>query len=303
MTVLITGGTGFIGSHLAAHYRRRGERVLLVDASDSRSNLESLGVDIPVIQSDLSDPSGLETVENQGIQLVFHLAGSANVPKSVEAPVADFRSNVVATLNVLEFARRHVGTKVVFASTSSVYRPGGRLPIAEDSPVRPSSPYGAAKYAAEGYCFAYHRTYGLDTTVVRFFNVYGPLMRRWVIHDLVRRLQLDPKRLEIVGTGNQLREYLYVDDAVDALVAAATRGQAGEVYNAGTGDPVRIRDLAMEIIACMGLKDVELHFTNESWPGDIDEWYADTGKLGQLGFTAKVARPEGLARTIAYLLS
>jgi len=302
MTVLITGGAGFIGSHLVAYYLKKGERVLVVDVSDDASSLAALGVSQPIIKSDLSEPGGFDLVKNEDVDLIFHLAGSANVPVSVREPVFDFKSNVVSTLNVLELARSQGGIKVVFPSTSSVYRPGARLPLRETSPVRPSSPYGAAKYASEGYCFAYHETYGLATVVLRFFNVYGPLMRRWVVHDLVRKLQRDPSRLEILGDGDQLREYLYVDDAVDALVLAAEKGEPGEVYNAGTGNPVRIKDLALEIIERMGLGGVELHFTMESWPGDIREWYADTTKFSRLGFSPKVARSEGLAKTVEYLL-
>ncbi len=302
MTILITGGGGFIGSHLAAHYYKKGKRLLLIDISDDTSNLARLGVPLPVIKSDLSEPGEMDWAVDDHIDLIFHLAGSADVPMSVKEPVLDFRSNVTATLNILEFARRRAVDKVVFASTSSVYRPGVPLPISEDSPIRPSSPYGAAKYASEGYCFAYYTTYGLHTTVLRFFNVYGPLMRRWVIHDLVRKLQNNPNRLDILGDGEQLREYLFIDDAVDALVLAAEKGAPGDVYNAGTGDTVKIKDLALEIAEIMGLEEVELHFTMESWPGDIHDWYADITKLGRLGFKPRVSRHEGLAKTVAYLL-
>jgi UDP-glucose 4-epimerase len=276
-------------------------RVLLMDRSDEVASLRELGCPVELVTADAAEPSSFERFEGEEIDVLFHLGGSANVPMSVEDPVSDFRMNVVAAINALEFARRNRVGRFVFPSTSSVYAPGARLPITEDSRLGPSSPYGAAKLASEGYCLAYNRSYGMHTVIVRFFNVYGPLMRRWVIHDLVRKLMRDPLSLEIMGDGKQLREYLYVDDAVDALIIAAEKGTGGGVYNAGTGDPVTIRQLAEEIIDVMGLRGVQLAFTMKSWPGDIQEWYADISKIAALGFSPSVGRLEGLRRTVARL--
>lgn len=236
------------------------------------------------------------------MDVIFHLAGNANVPKSVEDPVMDLRSNVLGTVNVLEFARRTGAKKLVFPSSSSVYRPGTLLPIPETAAVQASSPYGAAKIACENYCRAYFQCYGLDTIVLRFFNVYGPGMQRWVIYDIVQKLVRDRNRLVLLGDGRQVREYLYVDDAVSALMLAAERGLAGEVYNAGTGEPITITDLAKEILDEMGMPGTPIEYTMQSWPGDIPAWYADTTKFGLLGFRPSTTRKEGLRRTIGQIL-
>jgi UDP-glucose 4-epimerase len=176
------------------------------------------------------------------------------------------------------------------------------MPLGEDTPTKASSPYGAAKAAAENYCFAYADSYGLDVTVLRLFNVYGPLMTKYVIHDFVRKLQRDSDRLVILGDGNQVRDYLYVDDAVDAFLLAAERGTSGGVYNVGSGMPVCIRDLAFEIIRVMGLKDVEVEYTMETWPGDIQAWYADVSKISALGFVPRISWGEGLRRTVEFFV-
>ncbi len=300
---LVTGGAGFMGAHLAALLCRDGWETIVVDdcSAGSLGNFRYLGIKPEVRAADLSDPRALDGWGGPIPDVIFHLAGSANVARSVEQPMADFEATLRSTLHVLEFARRRGVPKLVFPSTASVYKPGVPMPVGEDAPIHASSPYGAAKVAAENYCFAYATSYGLDVTVLRFFSVYGPLMRRFAIHDWVRKLQRDPSRLEILGNGEQVREYLYVDDAARAFLLAAERGGAGEAYNVGTGVPVRIRDLARKVIEAMGLEGVRVEPTMKSWPGDVQAWYADTAKLARLGFAPKVGFDEGLRNTVLYL--
>jgi len=303
-TALVTGGAGFVGAHLAALLCRKGWRVIVIDdlSTGSPSNLEFLGARVELIVGDIADPDVFSLQQGNSVDAIFHLAGQANVPKSVSEPSQDFRTNVIGTFNVLEYARQHHVGKLVFASTVSVYTPDAQLPIVEEAPTHASSPYGAAKAAGENYCFAYAASYQLNASVVRMFNVFGPLMNKYVIHDLTRKLQLDPRQLVILGDGNQQRDYIYVDDAVRALLLVAERGAMGEVYNLGSGVPMRIADLAYHIAQAMGLQNVELVFTNESWSGDIKAWYADTGKLSALGFEPQVGWAQGLTNTIEYLL-
>lgn len=292
-----------MGAHLTARLQQEGWDVLVLDdgSMGSTENFRYLGIMPEVWRADLTDPRVLEGWSRPLPDVVFHLAGNANVARSVELPLADFEATLRSTFHVLEFVRKRGIPKMVFPSTASVYKPGVRLPVGEDAPIHASSPYGAAKVAAENYCYAYATSYGIDVTVLRFFNVYGPLMRRFVIHDMVRKLQWDPSRLEILGDGEQVREYLFVKDAARAFIVAAEKGQAGEAYNVGTGNPVRIRDLARKIFEAMGLDRVRVELTMKSWPGDVKAWYADTTKISGLGFAPEVGFEAGLRATVQFL--
>ena len=300
---LVTGGAGFIGAHLSSYLCRNGWSVVVLDnLSEGReSNLAYVGAKVDLLTLDVTEPKAFGELAERPIDTVFHLAAQASVPKSVEQPELDFRTNVVGTLNVLEFVRRRKIRKLVLPSTVSVYAPDSPMPLKETAPIRASSPYGAAKAAAENYCFAYASSYGLDTTVLRLFNVYGPLMSKYVIHDVVRKLQANPKHLKLFGDGSQIRDYLYVDDAVRAFVLAADKGKPGEVYNVGGGVPVPIADLVQQIISLMGLRDVRIEWSGTSWRGDVKRWCADLTKIQKLGFKHPVSLSEGLARTVSFL--
>lgn len=301
--VVVTGGAGFMGAHLCVLLEREGWEVLCVDngSATGHGNLKRLGFSATLLSRDLQQVAALEGLPGGPPDVIFHLAGRTSVARSVDDPTGDFEANVVMTLRVLEFARRAGVRKVVLPSTASVYRPGIPMPVREDAPIGASSPYGAAKVACENYGFAYARSYGLNVTVLRFFNVFGPLMRQFVIHDLVKKLQRDPSHLELLGDGEQVREYLHVEDAARALLLAAERGAAAEAYNAGSGVPVRIRDLAEQVVALMGLEGVRIVCTQRSWPGDVRAWYADVSKFAALGFRPQVPWGAGLRDTVRAL--
>jgi len=303
LVTLVTGGAGFIGSHLVAYLYRQGHNVIVIDdlSTGKLRNLESLHVDVELIQADIADPSTLTPLLPRQVETIYHLASQADVPLSVRQPVADFNTNMRGTLNVLEFAREY-GSKVVFTSTVAVYAKDSIKPISEDAPIRASSPYGAAKVGGENYCYAYTDCYGVRTVVARLFNVYGPLMAKYVIYDFVRKLYENPNTLTIIGNGNQVRDYTYVDDAVRALVLLAERGKSGEAYNLGSSVPTRIKDLARQICKEMGLTNVDLVCTNQEVMGDIAEWYADITRLCSLGYEPQVSFRDGLRRTVQFIL-
>ena len=165
----------------------------------------------------------------------------------------------------------------------------------------PSAPYPAAKMAGEGYCRAYCRSYGLPTKIVRFFNVYGPGIRRLVVHDLILKLLHDPSRLEIFGDGNQVRDFLHVDDAVAGMHLVAEKGAPGELYHVGSGQPVSIRQLIAVIANQLNLTDLKIVSVGNSWKGDMPQWYADPSKLQELGFNTSVDLPTGVAETIEWI--
>jgi UDP-glucose 4-epimerase len=303
-TALVTGGAGFIGAHLVARLEHDGWQVLVLDdLSEGRAaNLRYLNARSEIVIGDVAKADAFQRLPNVPIDVIYHLAAQANVAKSTQDPQRDFDTNVVGTFNVLEFARRRQVPRMIFASTVSVYTPDARLPISEDTPTHASSPYGASKAAAENYCFAYATTYQLNVTVLRLFNVFGPLMSKYVLHDLLRKLQRDPRRLVILGDGQQVRDYLYIDDAVRAFILAAERGLPGEVYNLGSGVPIKISDLACSLIDTLQIQNCAIEYTQQSWPGDIKAWYADRTKFTALGFDITVPWAEGLRRTVQFLI-
>jgi UDP-glucose 4-epimerase len=291
---LVTGANGFIGRRLVAHLAERGRDVVAVD------RVPCTGVPGPSIVLDVRTPGALAGLLD-GETTVFHLAAWADIRRSLEDPRGDFDSNVRGLFEVIESAR-HAGARVVFASTASVFDTGNVLPWAERAYRRPASPYAAGKLAGEAYCQAFHRSYGVDVRIARMFNVYGIGMTRFVIHDLVRKIQVNPKTLEILGTGTQVRDFLYVDDAVRGLVTIDQHGEAGEDYNLGSGIPVRIIDLARAIGALMGHPSIAIVPTGRSFPGDTPCWYADISKIRRLGFAPEVPLDLGLRRTVDWLI-
>ena len=288
---IVTGAAGFIGQRLVAHLLDAGWEVVAVDLRPS-DGVESLVLDVTV--------PGALTPLLDGEATVFHLAASADIRASVEDPRADFEVNVAGLFEVLESAR-HRQSRVIFLSTASIYDSDNPLPLKERDCPRPRSPYAAGKLAGEGYCSAYHRCYGMDVRVARLFNAYGAGMTRFVIHDLIRKIQRDPHTLSILGDALQVRDFLHVDDAARALVLIAERGAPGEDYNVASGIPVRVRDLALLIARLMGHPDIRLVATGQSFAGDTSRWYADISKIQALGFAPRVSLEEGLRRTIAWL--
>jgi UDP-glucose 4-epimerase len=228
---------------------------------------------------------------------IFHLAARVNVGLSSKDPRGDMINNFLPTFEILELARK-TGAKVIFPSTASVFFPKeNNNKYSEMDFVRASSPYGASKLASEEYCFAYHRCFGMDIKIARYFSVYGPDMDKFVIFDLIKKIQKNPKELLIKGDGKQVRDYLYIDDAIDALILIAENGTPGEDYNVGSGKPTTIINLAQLIANEMGVPNIKIKTTNEFRVGDT-EWFADNSKLSSLGFIPKVSLNKGIRKTV-----
>jgi UDP-glucose 4-epimerase len=192
---------------------------------------------------------------------------------------------------------------VIFPSTASIFDASNVLPLPERAFPRPSSPYAAGKLGGEAYCHAYHRCYGLDVRIARLFSVYGVGMFRFAIHDIVRKIQRNPDEVTILGDGTQVRDYLFIDDAVRGLVLIATSGEGGEEYNLASGVPVTLMDLTRRIAAVMGHPAIRIATTGRSFPGDTPRWYADISKIRALGFEPQVDLDAGLRATVAWLNS
>ncbi|HUE89983.1 MAG TPA: NAD-dependent epimerase/dehydratase family protein [Vicinamibacterales bacterium] len=292
---LVTGAAGFIGTALVQRLVSDKWHVVAIDCRPTTyGGVTNVVADVSV--------SGAVREWLDSDTTVFHLAAIASVPQSVEDPRADFTNTMRPVFEVLESARA-AGARVVFPSTASVFDSSNPLPLDERAMIRPTSPYGAAKVAGEAYCFAYHRAYGVDTRIARFFSVFGPGLRRLAIHDLIRKVQRATDELEILGDGTQVRDYLYIDDAVDALLTVARHGAPGEDYNIGSGVPVTALDLARRITTAMSRPELRLRPTGTSFSGDTPRWYADISKIRTLGFEPRVSFDEGLRRTVAWLTS
>ncbi|MFQ5670892.1 MAG: NAD-dependent epimerase/dehydratase family protein [Acidobacteriota bacterium] len=300
--VLVTGGLGLVGRALVRRLVEEGREVTVIDhPSTGRPGVLDGLPGVTLVEGDIRRAGTFRRLGRRHWAGAYHLAAQANVAESVKDPVNDFEINAVGTLNVLEWARRHLRGPLVYPSTVAVYAPGASLPLREDALLGPSSPYGASKLAGEALVRAYGRAYGLSSVVVRLFNVYGEGMNKYVIHDLIRKLMRDPGRLEILGDGEQVRDYLHAEDAARALTLVAAKAPPGCVLNLGSGVPVRIKDLADRIIAAMGLSAVRKVYTGRSWAGDIQAWYADTSALEALGFHPRISLEAGLARVVADL--
>jgi UDP-glucose 4-epimerase len=290
---VVTGASGFIGSALTRHLAAAGWSVVGVDRVRRGDGV------YPFIAADVARAGSLDGLLDRETT-VFHMAASADVAKSVADPRGDFDNTFRGVFEVLE-AARHANSRVVFPSTASIFDSSNVLPLPERAFPRPSSPYAAGKLGGEAYCHAYYRCYGLDVRIARLFSVYGVGMFRFAIHDIVRKMQSDSSKVTILGDGTQVRDYLFIDDAVRGLELIATAGAAGEEYNLASGVPVTLLDLTKKIAVAMGCPDIVVETTGKSFAGDTPRWYADVTKIRSLGFEPRVNLDTGLRRTIEWL--
>lgn len=286
---MVTGGAGFIGSHVADALLEAGADVTVLDDL-SAGRLENVPRSARFVRADVND---VGDVLDASFDHAFHFAANASVPTSVEDPRRDFRTNAAGTLALLEYARRHDVGRVVYASTAAVYGEPAFVPITEEHPLSPVSPYGASKLAGERTGYAYASTYGVRFSAVRIFNTYGPRQPRYVMYDLIRKLQANPRRLEVLGTGEQVRDYCFATDMASAFLRVGRVG--GGPYNAAGGNPVSIREIA-ERIASLVAPDARIHYGGKTWPGDITRLVASVDRLRAIGFAPRVGIDEGLRR-------
>jgi len=291
-TVLVTGGAGFVGSHIAdALVPDSDVRVFDDFSSGCRGNVPEGAT---VVEGDVRDAEAVEEAM-AGVDVVFHEAGLVSVPESVERPTDSHEANVAATLNVLEAARGE-DARVVAASSVGIYGDPVDVAVHEGDPKQPTSPYGVDKLALDHYTRLYHDLYGLETVALRYFNVYGPRQSAGeysgVISTFLEQAQ-SGQPLTVDGDGTQTRDFVHVSDVVRANLAAATTDNVGRAYNVGTGDSISIRELA-DLIRDVTDSQSEVTHT-EARPGDVDRSEADVSRARrQLDFEAAVALRDGL---------
>ncbi len=301
---LVTGGCGFLGSHLVDRLVADGAAVTVLDNLDGGrvENLQAVRDSVTLIEGDVRRRDDVEkAVLQSNPNIVYHLAANASVPGSVDDPAHDFEANVVGTFVVLDVLRvLGLRPRVVLASSGAVYGQPDRFPITEDFPLRPISPYGTSKLCAEHIARMFLDVYGIPTVIARIFNSYGPRVPRYIVYDFLQKLRRDPTRLEILGDGRQQRDFTYVTDTVAALVLLAEKGVPGEAYNVSSGQNHSVTELATMLVEILGLKDVQFAYTGSSWAGDAQYWKVDTSKLRGLGFEGRVGLREGLQSAVRW---
>jgi UDP-glucose 4-epimerase len=252
--------------------------------------------DVPKAKFVKGDILDLTTLFSQAkMDLIYHLAAQVVVPYSMENPMADFDTNAKGTLCVLEKARKD-DAKVVFASSAAVYGNPSVFPTPESYVFHPFSCYGLSKVVGEEYCQVYREQYGLDIVITRFANVYGS-MCHGVIHDFLDKLSKNTDTLEIIGTGQQCRDFVHVSDVVDALIKVGTMSSAnGKVYNLGFGKTTSILELSKMILTILNLQDKTIvTTTNVSWPGDVTKiWFDITNAKKELNWQPKVSLEDNI---------
>jgi len=313
--VLVTGGAGFIGSHLVDALMVKGFRVKVVDnlSSSSLRNVEGWvgNSRFELVQGDLKDLDvACRSVGD--VEVVFHLAANPDVRLGESDPSVHFRENLLVTFNVLEAMRKSERAKrIVFASSSTVYGEAKVFPTPEDyGPLLPISVYGAAKLGCEALIASYCHTFDLQGIIPRFANVVGSRSNHGVVVDFVRKLRKSPGELEILGDGTQSKSYMHVKDLVDASFAVLNgfgKGGFVEVYNVGSLDQVDVKRIAEIVTEEMGLQNVEFRFTGgvdggRGWRGDVKTMLLSVDKLLNLGWRPKLNSEEAVRQSCRELL-
>ena len=300
--VVVTGGVGFIGSRLVRELLGRGCYVVVLDnfCSGSWENLRGLRgrSGFEVVEGDVRDRRVVRKVM-KGADGVVHLAALIDVEASVRDPFQTHDVNANGTLNLLHEAVKAGVKRLVFASSTAVYGDANPLPLREDYQPRPISPYAASKAAAEGYCLAFNNCYGLETVILRYFNVYGPGQRNSAYSGVITRFlekAFKGEPLIVYGDGCQTRDFIYVDDVVEATVLALEDdGVEGEIFNVCTGKPTSVNELVEVVRAIIG-KDLKVVY-DKPRKGDIRNNYGDPSKAEKiLGFKAKTSSKEGVEK-------
>ena len=308
MHVLITGGAGFIGSHAVRRVLAAGHEVRVLDnfSTGRHSNLSSVASDVELLESDIRDLASVQEAARR-CEAVIHLAAVPSVPRSIADPVSTHEANATGTLNVLLAARDAGVARLVLASSSSIYGAAAELPKRESLRPIPISPYAVSKLTAEGYCRSFFDVYGLETVALRYFNVFGPRQDERSAYAAVI-----PRFISafchgvapvIFGDGEQSRDFTYVDNVVDATVAALGKpGVGGRVYNIACGQRITLNQLALQIRDATGVSLAAVH--DQPRAGDVRHSVADIGLARrELGYEPVVTLGEGLRRTVAYALS
>ena len=310
MRALITGAAGFIGSHLSERLLADGWNVVGVDNFDDfydpqikRLNISDClkNNNFQLIEADIRDREAMNKAAGKDIRIIVHLAAMAGVRPSIAQPLLYADVNVNGTMVLLELAKKHRIDKFIFSSSSSVYGNNKKVPFSEDDNVDfPISPYAATKKAGELICHTYHHLCDMSITCLRFFTVYGPRQRPdLAIHKFARLIEQD-KPIPVYGDGSMMRDFTYIDDIVNGIVAAMGRCDGFNTYNLGESEPITVNDLIAGIEKALGKKAIRQYQPLQ--PGDVERTYADVTKAARdLGYQPATSIQAGLEQFAAWL--
>ncbi len=309
MKIMVTGGAGFIGSHIVDRLMKYGHEIIVYDNLSSGKIefiQEHMGKkNFKFVQADLLDFEKLKK-EMEGVDVVYHVAANPDVRLGASDTKVHMEQNVLATYNVLEAMRINDIHDIVFTSTSTVYGEATEIPTPEDyGPLVPISLYGASKLGAEAFITSYAHTFNMKAVIYRFANIVGPRSTHGVIYDFIMKLRNNPKELEILGDGTQTKSYLYVEDCVDAIIYGyENRKNDVEIFNIGSEDWINVKKIADIIVEEMDLKDVQYRFTGgkRGWKGDVPKMLLSIVKIKSYGWKGKHNSEESVRLTARHLI-
>ncbi|MEG1313810.1 MAG: NAD-dependent epimerase/dehydratase family protein [Bacilli bacterium] len=308
MKALVTGGAGFIGSHLIKKLLEKDIEVICVDnftlgkkenvdklLDDSRYNFYKINIE--------ETETFCEQLKDEAIDIVYHLAANSDIQKGGRTPSVDFNDTFMTTYSVLELMRRKNIKKIFFASTSAIYGEKSELLTEDTGDLKPISYYGGAKYASEGFISSYSFMNDLKTMIFRFPNVIGPNLTHGVVFDFKNKLLNNTKELEILGDGTQTKPYLYVLDLVEAIVKFTIEtelNQGVEIYNVGVDSATSVTKIADMVCEELGYKNVKYSYTSGKigWKGDVPKFQYDLSKIHSAGWSASHTSDESIRETI-----
>lgn len=305
--ILVTGGAGFIGSHVCDILLSFGSQVTCLDNFDpyytgKNANISGAKVyaNFNMITSDIMSGLDSDTASNR-YDFIFHYAGQPGIYYSMEFPEKTITTNLIGSINVLELARKRDIGRVVFASSSSVYGNTRTLPVSEGANLKPISPYGMSKLLLEKVCLYYAETYGINLVILRYHTVYGPrqrpdmAIRKWIMKLLARESPL------IYGDGKRSRDFTFIQDAVAGTLLAAVKASRSSIFNIGCGSRITVNDILNKIIKIINVRDVQPLYSGERY-GDVEETHADIKKAREeLGYFPKTSLEDGLKEEIDWL--
>jgi UDP-glucose 4-epimerase len=300
--ILITGGCGFIGSHLVDSLIEKGHQIVVIDDLSANTTVDYLKPHLDdgsaqFFRYDIRDYEKLSSLSTE-FDCIFHLAAQPDVKVSVDKPQLDFEVNVIGTFNILELMRAKNIPALIFASSvGTVYGDADTYPTPETHRLNPISNYGAAKAAAEMYCSSYASLYDLNIVSIRLGNIFGPRATHGVMFDFFNKLQKNSSQMEILGDGKQTKTYLFIDDTIEALNCVYNKMNAGyEVYNVSSNETISTKEIADELTTALGYDNVKYSFTGgkQGWKGDVIYTSVDISKLQSLGWNPKTPIREGI---------
>ena len=305
MKILVTGGAGFIGSHLCDALIQANHEVVVVDnlILGKLENINHL-IELPdfhFYKEDILNFEGLKQIFNEhAFDMVFHMAANSDIQKGSADPEIDFNLTFKTTFNVLQCLKEFNVKKLFFASTSAIYGETSDLLTEDYGPLRPVSNYGAGKLASEAFISAFSAAYDIQTWITRFPNVVGERFTHGVIYDFIHKLKSNPNELEVLGNGEQNKPYLYVKDLIEGILFVCNNShERFNVYNLGSNTRTKVKEIAKMVIEEMGL-NARINYTggDRGWVGDVPEFKYDVSKINQLGWKAKYTSNESVRLAI-----